>query len=247
MQEEELTRTQGTAGAFFEQNTSTIDPVVIINCTFDNSECRNNINRCFLLSTYTESFTFTNITIQNMIERGNTGYSGVININNALDTFVIDNLKLINNSCNSDYCGGSGLWIVKTNKILFNNCSFINNAVLKSPNSRTIKPVGQTEYFSGDGGGIQYGFTTSLSNHDIIFNECLFRQNKAVRHGGAIALQMIQAVEIFNCTFESNFANYQPASFTSSQEENRRSWWCDLLESIIHYESRRFLHKKYQN
>ena len=44
------------------------------------------------------------------------------------------------------------------------------------------------------------------------FENCLFSRNKAVRHGGEIALQTTQTVEIIGCTFEENVANYKPPS-----------------------------------
>lgn len=51
------------------------------------------------------------------------------------------------------------------------------------------------------------------------FDNCLFSKNKAVRHGGAIAIQTIGAVEITNCIFEENIANYKPSSSSRMLEE----------------------------
>ena len=204
-----LIRTRGKAGILFSQLTTLNDPITIENCIFDNCESTNNNNRCMSITAYTTSITFDNNTIQNMQEQGNSGYSVVFTLKTKVSTFIINEMNFLDNRCNSDYGGGSGLWITGTDKIEFNNCEFINNIALKSPNKRNQYPTGYNEYFTGDGGGIQYGFSQSISNVDLTFEGCLFRQNKAVRHGGAIAIQTQKTVEIIRCTFEGNVANYQ--------------------------------------
>ena len=201
-----IIRTKAEGGIKFSQANGKTNPVLIDKCIFD--ECENVNKRCFDLAVKTSAFTFSNNVIQNMIARGNSGYFGVISLTNA-NNFVLDNFTLINNECNSDYGGGSGLWITGTSKITFERCNFINNVALKSPSARKQSPG--FDYFSGDGGGIQYGFTASISNVDMIFNNCVFRENKAVRHGGAIAIQTKKTVEINSCIFEDNIANYQPS------------------------------------
>ncbi|KAK8848039.1 protein polyglutamylation [Tritrichomonas musculus] len=141
-----------------------------------------------------------------MVESGNKGYFGSIDCNNALQNMVLRNITFRNNACNSDYGGETCLWLTKTTTITFEKCNFINNFAKKSPSSRAQKPDGN-KYFSGDGGGMQYGFSSSINNVNMVF-----RDNKAVRHGGALAIQTIQAVEIIDCLFENNIADYKSAN-----------------------------------
>lgn len=62
-------------------------------------------------------------------------------------------------------------------------------------------------YYNGDGGGIQIGFHTGMQNVGVIFNGFNFTGNRAERHGGAIAIQTAQKVEIKKCVFNNNIAN----------------------------------------
>lgn len=197
-------------GIKFIQSDSNTNSITISNCIFDN--CENENQRCFQINKQASTtITFENNIIRNMIERGRSGYFGIINGNNRASTITITNLTLANNSCNSDYGGGSGLWIQNVGKLIFDRCNFINNTALSTTTSRIQRPSNKN-YYPGDGGGIQYGFTASIYDIELHFTECLFRDNKATRHGGAIAVQMNNNVEIRECIFENNIANYQPSN-----------------------------------
>ncbi len=88
---------------------------------------------------------------------------------------------------------------------------FINNIAFESEIPRTDQLDGST-YKSGDGGGLQFGFTQSTFKSNLEFNKCEFRNNKAVRHGGALAIQTVGTVTINDCIFEGNIANYKQGS-----------------------------------
>lgn len=116
-----------------------------------------------------------------------------------LVTLLLENITTkLNNRCNSFYGGGSGIWFTDINTIKFSNCKFLNNIALKSPVPRDKLPREATEasYYSGDSGGVQFGFSNTIYNVNMIFNNCQFIGNRAVRHGGALALQTVKDVEI---------------------------------------------------
>lgn len=47
-----------------------------------------------------------------------------------------------------------------------------------------------------------------MNNIDVKFDNCQFINNEAYRHGGAIAIQTMQRVEIIDCLFEHNIAHH---------------------------------------
>lgn len=193
----------------YDQTTSYKETLLVTNCIFE--ECAGGNTRCFNIKGNTGDITFSHNIIQKMKNSGNSGYFGLIDFYSMIDNFVFENTTFLDNLCDSEYGGGSGLWVTKTAKITFNNCKFINNAALKSPSPRGKYPP-EGKYYTGDGGGIQYGYSDSLYKIDMIFTSCTFKRNKAVRHGGAIALQTVQKVEIIGCIFEENVADYKQPS-----------------------------------
>ncbi|KAK8844323.1 hypothetical protein M9Y10_024537 [Tritrichomonas musculus] len=185
-----------------QSNTS---PVSISNCVFD--DCGGSNLRCFNFATQTKSFTFRNNVAQNM-KAVNLSYFGQLSPNNQITTLELENITFRDNACYTYYGGGTGLWIVKVETVEFESCNFINNVALRSPLARYQRPDNKA-YYSGDGGAMQYGFSDSISNINLIYNKCKFSKNKAVRHGGALAIQTVGTVEITNCQFEENVANYK--------------------------------------
>lgn len=113
------------------------------------------------------------------------------------------------NSCDGQYGGGIGLWSISSPLIQFNDWTFIENIGL-SPNTHRFnqKPV-EGDYYPGDGGALQFCFSNTIHNVDMTFLRCYFLQNKAVWNGGALALQTIKRVDIINCTFDENLADYK--------------------------------------
>lgn len=73
------------------------------------------------------------------------------------------------------------------------------------------------DYYNGDGGAIQLGYICKMNDMNVQFEGCDFINNKAIRHGGALAIQTYYMVTIERCTFESNIANYKPSSSSSSE------------------------------
>lgn len=179
------------------------------NCFFE--DCKGDTSRCFSISLIKNlGLTFENNIIQKMQATGSNGYFGSITFN-KIANFDMKNIKFIENQCNSLYGGGSGLLISGTEKITFTGCEFTSNSALQIAEPRP-KPENSTDYFNGDGGGIQFGYSTDYYNVDIEFNQCSFKGNKAFRHGGAVALQTVKTVTITYCTFEGNSANNQETS-----------------------------------
>lgn len=124
---------------------------------------------------------------------------------------AIRNCLFYDNVCYCYYGGGSGVQIIDAENITFQNCSFTNNQAKQTQNQRTpaIELYGSNEeYKNGDGGGIQIGFGCNMNEVDVTFNKCNFSENKAQRHGGAISIQTLKKVEITDCVFISNYANY---------------------------------------
>ncbi|KAK8854425.1 hypothetical protein M9Y10_016987 [Tritrichomonas musculus] len=189
-----------------KQSGSQNGAVDISNCIFD--DCGGENTRCFSITTFTTSLTFSSNEIRNM-KPMKKGYFGAINPNSKIDTLEMKNITFADNVCNALFGGGSGLWVNGVKNFYFNDCKFINNVAIKDTETRI------SNYYAGDGGGIQYGFTESIYNINMKFENCLFSKNKAIRHGGAIALQTTGTVEIISCTFEENVANYQYQSSSS--------------------------------
>ncbi|KAK8844362.1 hypothetical protein M9Y10_024577 [Tritrichomonas musculus] len=204
-----FTKTFARGAITVTQTDAQTDPVTVSNCIFD--DCGGDNIRCFSFTTYTTSFTFSNNVVQNMKATGGSGYFGQFMPNRKVNTLVLKNITFKDNACNSQYGGGTGLWIVKLNEVSFEDCKFINNLVTSS--NRDTTPTGMTErYKSGDGGAFQYGFTNTVYEINLKFENCLFSRNKAVRHGGALALQTVGTVVINKCTFEENVANFKASS-----------------------------------
>lgn len=116
-------RTKETGAISFSQASGKTNPVEVSNCVFET--CENGNARCFSLtiSSTASSIIFSNNVIQNMIERGGSGYFGIIDLKNRIEAFVIENLTIINNTCNSNYGGGSGLWISNIQKLFLNDAT----------------------------------------------------------------------------------------------------------------------------
>lgn len=69
------------------------------------------------------------------------------------------------------------------------------------------------------GGAIHFGFGNYLSSLTINISNCVFNENKAYMHGGALAIQTESTVFITNCTFENNFANTKSSASSSLLED----------------------------
>lgn len=210
-------RTKSEGAIKVAQKHDAEEAISIVNTVFD--DCVGTNTRCFQICFYTTDFTFRNNVFQNLKESGNNGYFLRLDCNFVLSATVFENITFQNNRCNSDYGGGSGIWITNTPTIQFSNCHFINNVAMRSPNGRDKYPTEPIErvYYSGDGGAIQYGFSDTIYNVTMEFVGCVFRNNGAVRHGGALALQTVRDVIISGCTFEDNHANYDIAVQRSAE------------------------------
>lgn len=90
----------------------------------------------------------------------------------------------------------------------FDNCYFTNNSALQDKSIKRSSQYDELPYYNGDGSAFQIGHLCSSNNIKVKFYRCHFNQNKAQRHGGAISLQTLNNVEIDDCNFVENIANY---------------------------------------
>ncbi|OHT05155.1 hypothetical protein TRFO_27226 [Tritrichomonas foetus] len=136
-------------------------------------------------------FTFSNIIVKDS-PLGN--YLGGISFGGhatSEDVFVFDNCKWINNICNSDYGGGSGLWLVNEKQLMemkFVNCEFKGN------------------HHTTKGGAFHDGHSQTISNMKLNFQSCQFIDNTAGTYGGALAIETTGNLVIDGCSFTSNTA-----------------------------------------
>lgn len=119
----------------------------------------------------------------------------------------MENITFLNNVCDCLY-GGVGLHLGGIGDLSFVNCNFTNNSVKQNKELSRATDKEDTSYYNGDGGAIQIGYICTMNQFDITFDECEFVNNHAHRHGGALSIQTIKNVNILDCKFESNSANY---------------------------------------
>lgn len=185
--------------------TKSENTVTVKYCVFD--DCASLNIKCFDILVNTRYFTFNNNVDQNNKGNGYDNYFRSIDCNDEIVTFEISNLTFINNTCKSLYGGGSGLQLKRIQQITFDECVFINN-MAQQDTSMSRPTKGSSQYFNGDGGGLQIGYFCTFNEENILFQDCKFINNSAHRHGGAIAIQNIGLVKITRCLFENNKANY---------------------------------------
>lgn len=115
-------------------------------------------------------------------------------------------------------CGGIATFVQNPSQgtsaftLVYEECTFVN-----IKNERTN---GASSY----GGALQFGFSSSLNSLHVTINSCVFKGNKALKHGGALAIQTSGKVIIKNCTFENNVANSKQSSLLNllgEKEEGR--------------------------
>ena len=188
----------------------------------------NAINLTKVPTSKTGTFQFTN----NIVKKQTNNLINIVNLlkspeisNNLFEDVTLDNEYLIrieNNlynlelsyntfsrittSSNSEtFCGGFSCFMpssatksaTSTVILTYDNCNFYD---IKNLHSK--KPYYQ-------GGAVQCGFTADLVDLDLTITNCVFKGNRAFKHGGAVAIQVQGAVTIRNCTFEENKANYR--------------------------------------
>ena len=214
-----------------ESSTTNKNEISITDCVFDS--CYSQSKNVYTLGIQIQqqtSIIFNGNEIKNIQGTNNDVCIVSIDTNGKVGNLDIHNIRFVDNTCYSLYGGGTGIKIQKAEKISFYNCSFINNKARKCniPRSSIYTLYNSNEdYYNGDGGGIQIGFECSTNEVLVTFEKCIFKDNKAERHGGAIAIQTLRTVEITDCIFESNYANY---NFDSSS---------GLLEYDTHYHKKR--------
>lgn len=119
-------------------------------------------------------------------------------------------IELYNNSFNKIasgngkvYGGGLSLWFARKDRkkydLFFEKCKFIDIT-----NNNMDKPYNQ-------GGAIQYGYSTSISNVSMIFQGCEFIGNKCTDRkssGGALGININHDLTISDCIFKDHKVGY---------------------------------------
>ncbi|OHT14544.1 hypothetical protein TRFO_15083 [Tritrichomonas foetus] len=195
---------------------------------------------CFEINTYhLFEFNFNKIIKQNP---GNQYHLGAIYFHANLinqETFTLSNNYFGENLCNSDYGGGTGLFICNKDEptnsyplftLRFEHCIFYKNGARFSYNDKRGRD-------NGKGGAFQIGFTESTSNINIEMDNCTFTDNHADKDGGALSIETIGTVKIMNCVFHDNGAGtasrggsiYFEPDFDHPQGHHNESS-CELIE-----------------
>lgn len=191
-----------------ESSTSTI--ITIDTCVFDS--CKGNDNKCFYLLTETQQLNFQNCVLQNLVGTGVNSYFGTFDVKDQRPYYLI-NISFINNVCDSLYGGGSGIKFIEFGSLFITDCKFINNTAKQNKSASRPSKNGK-DYYNGDGGAIQLGYFCKIYDMDVQFSECIFKNNRAQRHGGAIAAQIYHGLSITKCSFENNIANFDSSSLS---------------------------------
>lgn len=200
-----FTKISSQTALVFAQKTAGIYPFIMKNCVFEQC-CSNRFFVCFNLSLMTNYFELNDNVVQNSTSDGCDVYIGNININHQISQLKLSNWTFQNNVCKSLYGGGIGVTFSGIECLVFDGCSFIENKA-RQDKSKSRSFINGTNYYNGDGGGIQLGYSCSFCDFDVRFEFCNFSYNEADRHGGAIALKTLRTVSIVNCSFVGNVAN----------------------------------------
>ncbi|KAK8878570.1 hypothetical protein M9Y10_005350 [Tritrichomonas musculus] len=182
--------------------------VSVMQCLFDS--CTVNSQSCFYIYTQTSSFVFKDITVKNTKLTGCDNYLGRFILNGHY-TLTITNVSFNNIACSSLFGGGIGMAFSGISELVFDKCYFVKNEAHQDRSESrpiAIKDADQTPYYNGDGGAIQIGCQTETAGMIVRFKNCNFNNNKAARHGGALAIQTIKEIELFECKIERNNENF---------------------------------------
>ena len=130
-----------------------------------------------------------------------------INFLHSLDKIYLENNTFSRCIASTDdnvklYGGAISLWIQKTDysqgEIIFNQCKFYDN--------ENRHPSG----IFAQGGAFQLGYTSSVANVSVEFNECEFKRNKCSNgKGGALSIDIAHGLTLSNCIFEENTASQE--------------------------------------
>lgn len=147
--------------------------------------------------------------MENFNGKETSNYFMYLNWNNNIETLEFVNITFLNNTSNSLYGGGSGVHIEGVSELFIIECDFQNNKASQESSISLSSKSYDNDLFNGNGGGFQIGRNCKTNGINISFENCIFRNNKADQHGGAISIQTTSTITITNCTFERNIANYK--------------------------------------
>lgn len=216
--ENQVYRTKCSGAFRYDPDTSymsSLEKIRIERCIFDDCQGRN--SRAIFCNLFTQNFTFFNNTIQNFSPFGSqedsTGYLFVFEFPTTTTEFVVDSIIFRNLTTDSDFGGGCGLWIksrqMKRYTLHFKSCIFEDcHAVSNGKVTR--------ECSNGRGGALQFGWTPSISDVDMVISNCEFIRNVADLDGGALCIMIQNNVEITQCKFTDNKAG----ASTPNQDQN---------------------------
>ena len=202
-----------------KNNDNENDPQLnISNCVFN--ECYGTNSCCFFVnSTYV--FTLENNTFQNC---HSGSYLVVIEFTGTKqDEFTLVSQKFINNTGIERHGGGSGIWVIGSDKVIFEKCEWKFNTAKTNPSS-----IGTFSY--GCGGAMQIGKSEKLKPIEVEYNGCIFDQNTAELKGGALYIDTTKPVHIIDCQFLNNHAGLE-SSFSGTKDGG-----AIVLETTVSFE-----------
>ncbi|KAK8881800.1 hypothetical protein M9Y10_044436 [Tritrichomonas musculus] len=187
------------------QSEESTEKVSVTHCLFDS--CSVNSYSCFYISAKTNSFEFKDITVKNVKISGCDDYLGSLNLNGQI-TLALTNVSFTGVSSSCLYGGGTGMIFSGIPELIFDKCNFVNNEAHQDKSkSRPLANSDTIPYYNGDCGAIQIGCQAETAEMVLRFRDCNFRENKAFWHGGALAIQTIKELELYNCKLEQNIVN----------------------------------------
>ena len=197
--------TKDRSALIISQTKDLNNEILIDYCTFDS--CLAPTNKCFDFVISTLTFTFRNSVVKNMIGTGENSYFGSFS-HSSKNSIYLQNITFVDNIGNSLYGGGAAFEFIGISQLNLVKCNFTNNKANQNRDASRPKQENQKDYYNGDGGAIQLGYSCQMNDMNVLFSECIFINNKASRHGGALAIQTHTIVTIEECIFENNVANY---------------------------------------
>lgn len=187
------------------QSEESTEKVSVTHCLFDS--CSGNSYSCFYISAKTNSFEFKDITVKNVKISGCYDYLGSLNLKGQI-TLTLTNVSFTGVSSSCLYGGGTGMIFSGIPELIFDKCNFVNNEAHQDKSkSRPLANSDTIPYYNSDCGAIQIGCQAETAEMVLRFRDCNFRENKAFWHGGALAIQTIKELELYNCKLEQNIAN----------------------------------------
>lgn len=197
-----FTKTFGQGSLFYNPEAAgqQVNDVFFEGNIFDNVKSHNGSTRAVQLNLLKGNILIFNNTIENIPD---SAYTFVITIS-GFNELEISHCKFKNIVSSDHYGGGAGFWVSEKRSSLFDlvldGCTFENSYAKYSKHHNNFNSD------NGFGGGLQIGVSSSISNVNLNLKNCIFKENRADRSGGALSLGTEKDIIIDNCTFIDNIA-----------------------------------------